>query len=435
MITVAVISPFRSLQRINDVIEKYEFNCHFHRYIYNHLTDIDDIYMECRDHCDVIFFSGELGYHYIHRRFPDNRIPCAFTGYGTIDILAILLHFVTEHRDIPLNRLYIDFLTPYNQFMDLPRHLASEQLPYFFEDTLYDYDHITARAQQLWEEKKIDMVITRSINNLARFEELGIPYLSVFPSEEMIRDSIERTLDDLRLRGMDSQEHLSFFIRLPAESSDEQEEQEYRMATLNKLLVDYRRAKEISFSIHAGINQFDISSVLPAGSFTAERAADLLRKLTEATDMPLRVGIGLHADESRSFYYAEQALLEAVRYGHNDGFFISGDAGVPSKPLLTGKSTRFRDTHVSWFAHANGINEKNLELVILLFQTQPDVPLTASLLSQRLDVTPRSASRILQKLCDQRLLRVLPDRKGPGKGRPVQCFGFIPEAFRQTFQI
>lgn len=154
MITVAVISPLRSLQRINVVIEKYNFNCHFHRYIYNDLTDIDDIYMECRNYCDVIFFSGELGYHYIHRRFPDNHIPCAFTGYATIDILAILLQFATEHKDIPLNRLYIDFLTPFNGFMDLPRHLASEQLPYFFEDTVYDYDHITAQAQKLWEEKK-----------------------------------------------------------------------------------------------------------------------------------------------------------------------------------------------------------------------------------------------------------------------------------------
>lgn len=279
------------------------------------------------------------------------------------------------------------------------------------------------------------MVITRSINNLTRFDHLGIPYLSVSPSEEMIRSSIERTLNDLRLKGMDSQEHLSFFIRLPVKNSDEQEEQEYRMATLNKLLVDYRRSEKVNFSIHAGINQFEIFSVLPAGSFSVEHAANLLRQLMKAADMPLRVGIGLHADEDRSFYYAEQALLEAVRYGRNDGFFISGDEGVPSEPLCSGKNSRFRDTRVSRFARTNGISAKNLELVVALFQSQPDIPLTASLLSNRLGVTPRSANRILQKLYDQRMLRILPDRKNPGKGRPIQCFAFVSESFLEAFGV
>ena len=432
MISVAIVSPYRSLQFINNVIEKYDFGCNFERYIYNELSDIDEIYRKCRDTCDVIFFSGELGYHYIRRRFPDIRIPCAFTGYGTTDILAILLLFSIEHPDIPLHRLYVDFLTPYNNFMELPRHLPPEHLPYFFNESVYDYAHITHRAQELWESGRIDMVLTRSINNLSRFEQLGIPCQSVFPSEEMIRTSIIHALDDLRLQNLDSQEHLAVFIRLPFESSCGQNEREYRMATLHKLLVDYRLSSGLDFVIRTGLNQFNLLCTAPTGSFGLDEAANSLRLLLNAVDIPLRVGIGLHADEERSLYYAEQALLEAVRYGHSDGFFIGPD-GLPSAPLLSAGSARARGGKITRFARTNGISEKNLLHLVDLFRSQPDTVLTAALLSQRLGVTPRSASRILLKLGDLGLVSILPDRRTSGKGRPVRCYSFASDLFRQTF--
>ena len=61
MITVAIVSPSRSLEPISKVIEEHDFGCEFHKYIYNELSDIDWIYADCKDNCDVIFYSGELG--------------------------------------------------------------------------------------------------------------------------------------------------------------------------------------------------------------------------------------------------------------------------------------------------------------------------------------------------------------------------------------
>ena len=79
MINVAIVSPDHSLEPVDKVIEEQDFGCSFHRYIYKKMTDIDEIYHDCRGKCDVIFFSGELGYHYIRHKFPDIRIPCALS--------------------------------------------------------------------------------------------------------------------------------------------------------------------------------------------------------------------------------------------------------------------------------------------------------------------------------------------------------------------
>ena len=77
MITVAIISPYRFLETINKVITDHDFDCSFRSYTYDSLSDIDEIYSSCLEECDIILFSGELGYHYMHRHYPNCPIPCA----------------------------------------------------------------------------------------------------------------------------------------------------------------------------------------------------------------------------------------------------------------------------------------------------------------------------------------------------------------------
>ena len=48
MYSVAIVSPEKSLEPIEKVIRDESFECKFYPYIYNHLSDIDAIYADCR---------------------------------------------------------------------------------------------------------------------------------------------------------------------------------------------------------------------------------------------------------------------------------------------------------------------------------------------------------------------------------------------------
>lgn len=437
MITVAIVSPSRSMEPINKVIAEHDFGCEFHKYIYNQLSDIDGIYADCKDSCDVIFFSGELGYHYIRNRFPDIQLPCSFTAYGTKDVLSILLRFKIEHPEMPLNRVFIDFLTPLNNFMDMHRYIQEKDMPYFFEDSVYDYSHITYRTKQLWEEGKIDLVISRSINNLNQLDQLEIPYLAVFPSEEMIRESIEAALNDLKLNQIEPQEYLVILIRLPFENDCSQEEREYRTATLHKFLVDFRRAHDIPFAISIGLNSFELNCQRPAQTTTPRSMRSLILRLQRQLDFPFRVGIGLDVNEDRSHYFAEQALLEATRHGANDGFFVSGENETLTGPLsaATMPTYSYSNEKAVSLAHQIGISQANLLKLVGLFQSDPSALLSTAFLSQLLNITPRSASRILLKL--HKLGLITPANEHPKeehKGRPQHYFHFLPGPF-QSFLV
>lgn len=90
------------------------------------------------------------------------------------------------------------------------------------------------------------------------------------------------------------------------------------------------------------------------------------------------------------------------------------------------------------FARAQGINETNVLKLISLFRDDPDRILTSHELSKTLGITARSASRILSKLSELKILSLIPqdqtEEKEPGghQGRPTHHYRFMAEAFREA---
>ena len=140
MINVTIISPRKSMDVINSALEHQDFGCTFTNYVYKQLEEIKDIYEQCKDSSDVIFFSGELGYSYMLTHIDNIQVPCSFISYSEKDILSILLNFVVRYPHIPLSRIYIDFLSPVNDFMNLKKYLSPNYMPYLFENPIYNYE-------------------------------------------------------------------------------------------------------------------------------------------------------------------------------------------------------------------------------------------------------------------------------------------------------
>lgn len=436
MISVAIVSPERSLSDINKVIDNHDFGCQFFKFIYNELSDIDRIYEDCKSYCDVIFFSGELGYHYIHQAISDIELPCAFTAYGTTDVLAILLRFVLEHPGTDLSRVFVDFLTPLNNYMNIPDYLPPEHTPYCFEESSYNYEYLTKRACDLWDAGKIDYIITRSINNLSRMEALGLPFIPVFPTERMIRQSIQAAVDEIRLNKQKPLDIFVMIIRLPMKSDYPPHSREYREATLHKVLVDLREEMNYSYNINHWHDRFELQQRASESVSLVKYTREFIQCLQQRIDFPFRCGIGVHKTEDRSRYYAETALLESIKHGDNDGFLVKGDNEMMIGPLSTTQPLQYTysNEQIIGFAHEHGISEHNLVKLIALLEQEPSMILTAASISRLLNITPRSANRILSQLFKKNLIvRVPPSNGEKKKGRPLAGYQLDPEHFHSIF--
>lgn len=435
MFTISIVSPQKSMDVINRVIEKQDMGCIFHKYVYDQLEEIKDIYEQCKDSCDVMFFSGELGYSYMLTHIDDIQVPCALVSYEERHILSILLNFVIRYPHIPLTRIYIDFLTPVNDFMNLKNYLSSDYMPYVFENPDYNYETLKERAEELWNSGKIDMMLTRTTNQLEVLNKLKIPYIHFLPSEEMIRDSIKSAVDTLKLKQRNQESKLVILIKLMYPEQITSQDREYLEITLHKYLLDFRREYQYDFAVHSVSNRFELSADSEFYKKSFERIQDLIAFLDGKGDLEFRLGAGISHSFGESHYQADQALQEAIRYGKNDGFLIHGDENVLTGPLSLTRTLNYSysNTRALEYSQKNGINESNLLKIVGLFQMDKDTVMTASSLSQWLNITSRSCNRILQQLLDSGLIEEIEPQKQEGKGRPTRQYRFIKQRFIQVF--
>ena len=435
MITISIISPQKSMNVINQAISGQDFGCIFLKYVYTRLEEIETIYEQCKDSCDVIFFSGELGYSYMLTHVSNIQIPCTFVSYEEKHILSILLNFVIRYPEIPLNRIYIDFLTPVNDFMNLKQYLAPNYMPYVFENPVYNYHTLKERAEELWSQKKIDMMLTRTTNQLDVLNKLKIPYIHFLPTEQMVRDSIRTAIDTIRLKQRIQSSKLVILIKLIYPEHITSQDREYLEITLHKFLLDFRREYGYDFSLQAVSNRFelDIDNDLYKSSF--ERIRNLITYLNQKNELEFRLGAGFGKSLGESHYQAEQALQESIKYGKNDGFIIHGEDNVLTGPLSLTSTLNYSYSNTKALAYSqqNGINESNLLKIVGLFQMDNDTIITAASLSQWLNITSRSCNRILQLLLDSSLIEEIESQNQEGKGRPTRQYRFKKQQFIQTF--
>ena len=204
---------------------------------------------------------------------------------------------------------------------------------------------------------------------------------------------------------------------------------------LHKYLLDFRREYSYDFSIHAVSNRFelDMDSDLYKNSF--ERIRELISYLDQKGDLDFRLGAGMGSSLGDSHYQADMALQEAIRYGKNDGFIIHGEDSALTGPLSLTRTLNYSysNTKALQYAQMSGINESNLLKIVGLFQMDEETVMTAASLSQWLNITTRSCSRILQQLLDSGLIAEIESLKPAGKGRPTRQYRFIRSRFLQVF--
>ena len=279
------------------------------------------------------------------------------------------------------------------------------------------------------------MMLTRTTNQLEVLNKLKIPYIHFLPSEEMVRNSIKTAIDTIRLRQKTQMTKLVILIKLIYPEHITSQDREYLEITLHKYLLDFRREYSYDFSIHAVSNRFelDMDSDLYKNSF--ERIRELISYLDQKGDLDFRLGAGMGSSLGDSHYQADRALQEAIRYGKNDGFIIHGEDSALTGPLSLTRTLNYSysNTKALQYAQMSGINESNLLKIVGLFQMDEETVMTAASLSQWLNITTRSCSRILQQLLDSGLIAEIESLKPAGKGRPTRQYRFIRSRFLQVF--
>ena len=419
---IAVLTPSHSLPMIQDVLQKNGILSQFSLAAYDSLAEIPLQYDSIKDKAQGVLGSGWLPWRFLMAKRPDLELPVTCIAHSKLRACLSLLRHMVEHPEIPLGETFCDFIHEIGDYAMYADILPPGHLPHTISITSASEDFIEEIASQvegLYRQGRIKMAYLTITQLYILLHERGVPcqHISIRPED------ILHAAQESHRRGSPepgSSRTIALVLLEYGSGQDGEAELEYQEATLMKALVDYKRtlpdARDMSISRGNRMVEVVLETV-PDDHY--RRVLELLGNLGEG--MYRNAGAGLGVDIISARERGEQALGHARSFGKGCVFGL--DQEKLTGPLLDPKCVTLDSPLLALSGDtAKRLNISPMNYIRLLMLFQREEAITSDRVAEFLNITARSANRILASLLADGVLEELPRLDGQGPGRPTRRY-------------
>lgn len=420
---IAVLTPRHSLPMIQEVLQKNGIQSQFGLVVYDSLHELPIQYDAVKDKVQGILVTGKLPWRFLMAMRSDLELPVTYIAHSKLRSCLYLIRHLIEYPEIPLGETFCDFIHEIGDYAMYAEALPPGQMPYTISITSATESFIEETAghvEGLYRQGKIKMIYLTITQLYIRLNERGIPcrHISIQPEDilQAAQESLRRSNPEV------ASSRAAAVIFLEYGSSQEGEtELEYREATLMKALVDYKRTLQNArnMSISRGSQTIEVSLTTSANS-RYQQAVKLLQSLEKG--MYQNAGVGLGPDPISARERGRQALGHARSFGAGSTFVRSQEE--LTGPLLDPKCVTLDGALLALsgdIAKRLNISPMNYIRLLILFHREEGA-ITSDKVAEFLNITPRSANRILAALLADGVLEELPHLEHQGPGRPTRRY-------------
>lgn len=420
-------NPYLSLEPI---LAAPEYRDLFDYRLYSSYPNIIEQYEASGDAWDGILFSSAVGYKYFRKHTRQVPVPVLhlLTNFE-VYYMALLSHLASS--PIPLNQVYIDTQNDYDFIKPLRAILPPDKMPHIF----FDYDdfrddiqeHMFDKIKKLWDDGQVKMAYVSMPITYQLLCEAGIPCKRIEFNYREIINGLEAIRRQATLNLESSNNTVVFMIDFLVKKNHEftMDEAEYRRATMYKALVDFKKAYLQGFgvTIHQELSRLELSFSRKELDLFDRTRFPLTEFITQHYGMDFVMGAGIGDNITECTLRAEHALEFARDFGSRSCFaikqrMVSGPINCPECLEFTldayeqnGEKAKLADTTV--------LNFTRCEALIARYERD----ITAAQIARCLNITERSANRIITKLVENGLLEHQDTKNyNTGKGRPTKRY-------------
>lgn len=396
---------------------------------YRELHEICTLYEMHREDICGILFSGSLSENYFHFCYPKVRIPVTCVRHNQALTALALLRFVQDHPDIPLSQVFCDGINHVTEIEIYEEYLGRGQMPHFLQTLHYTDTMMSELAEDIIAQYRCGKIRHGFFTISSLYESVaaaGCPCTHLSLRPESIRQGLGE-IWQLTQSGQHTKDRvISAILDYSHKITGDYDEQEYREATLFKILVDHKRSlpDPAALTITRAGGQIELSMATLCDEETPyEALLPCLRYVYSqcAFDTAAGLGIGRRLPEARE--NALRALAYARDFGPSPIFGM--EEHILTGPLLSGQCLVIRTDLLSVaarFASELNMTPLNYVRVLTLLRTR-NTPVTSEEIASCLNVTVRSANRIIASLTAHKILEEATMPRGAqGKGRPSRFY-------------
>lgn len=368
--------------------------------------------------CDGIILTGMGVYYKIVEKVEINK-PHMYVPFYTSSIMKAFWMLKEEFPDC--SKISIDVVRE-DSLIDV---LDEFKLTNKLEINLMEYNHLISEKSYLEFHKKKQEDNPDCVSIVALgwvYEELknmGYNVIRMYPTKSTIRTTIDNLISKIN---QDIAKESSLAIQVLKIKQDQNLSQ-YRKLEINSLVENKLSSyiKEIQgsmftlswdryiiYSTRGAVENLDNLSVLKN-----------IMKFLEAENITIFSGIGLGKTSRECELNARKALSASIEMNKSSIFKVEGEKIMG--PLLTNRNLEYSyivNTNMIEISESTGVNVHHLEMIKSINDKYNINEFTSDLLAEYLDVSVRTANRIINKLIEANFAKEVGQEVNKSVGRP-----------------
>jgi ribosomal protein S25 len=296
---------------------------------------------------------------------------------------------------------------------------------YITSEELIDYHY------NLFINRKIDFAITCLTSAYEKLNEIDVPCCRIIPTSLAIRQTLEQaSLEAKSLVARKAQLCVGVvkilnWNNLDSYSPSEYEQQRMKLA-MTELFINFCEKMKASMKF---VNEDEYRFYATRGA--VESATDnykvmpLIQEINEKLPFTICIGLGYGYSANEGEKNSSEALKYAISYNKNSCYVVMEDGKIKG-PLEQGKAIEFysktEEDEILKLSVKSNVSVMTLSKIAGIMKSLNKDVITANEIADTLNITLRSARRILASLEEAGIAAAVGEEQPAGRGRPRQIF-------------
>lgn len=425
-IKICVIGVEDSIELAKKVSTEFENIVDFVFYSYSLVSDIIDFISQTPD-INVIMFTGRYPYKF----FKQNAyFDIPFFSISKSNETLIETFWKIRNENIDFEKVSID-RSPISEVIEILEgmEIPKNRVKLIGDSSEISLDEIYEFHKVNYDEGKVEAIISSNYKIYNRLKDEGYRVYRILPSKFLLHESIKKAISMASTEKMKISQVAVQTIRV-REMKDEGLSKYNQLKLINKfddILIDYTNEIQGSY-FKFGNNEFMIFTTRGfIGIGDIERSIGMLVERSEKLNLSFAMGIGYGDSIMNSEKNSRIALKHAMQIDKSGCYIVDDDASIAG-PIFGKNSYNLSyslvntDEVLKRISSETGVSEKYLSKVKAIISQRNDDTFHAEELGEYLNISQRSALRILNKLDLGGIAEHIGTSSNNTKGRPKKIF-------------
>ncbi|CEH31077.1 hypothetical protein AM501_28840 [Aneurinibacillus migulanus] len=384
---------------------------------------------EAKDYT-VLFFTGPIPYYMAKGKIQEYNLPAVYIPFDELAFSLSLYHIQHAFNINPL-KLSIDIPKKevvYNILHELRLDIQSIFIKEF-EDEINQHrytDEIVQFHYDLWKKGETSFVLTSVQSVYSELQKLNIPsFRMMIPRKNMIA-TLEQAVTIGELLLSKSSQIAVGIVQIAEQHAQKHYDVKELKVTIYGFLTEFAR------KMNASVKTVDEHTFMIYGTrggveqLTDQyRVFPLLNHLKEINDVNINFGFGFGITVTEAEEHAQIGLYHAKKLDEHSVFIVTEEKkviGPLNKKITKTFELQSQDERILAMAKKTGISVSSISKIVNFTNLRHNHSFSASDLADYLQLSRRSAERMLKTLVEKNYAEISGEEQPYQKGRPRSIY-------------